>query len=68
MIPPFSTIALLTDMPEQGLARGSVGTVMEGLDEDTVLVEFSDDEGRAYSLIPCSLDDLLPLRTKPLAA
>jgi len=32
-----------------------VGTIVEQLDESTALVEFSDDEGRAYAIVrrPC---------------
>jgi Domain of unknown function (DUF4926) len=59
---------LLRDMLEQRLQRGQLGTVVETLDDMTVLVEFSDDEGRAYAITPCHLDALLPLRTAPLAA
>jgi hypothetical protein len=38
------------------------------LDEDTALVEFSDDDGRAYSVSPCPWSALLALKTSPLAA
>src|ERR1700704_3681536 len=46
--PPLLTaVALLTDLPAQRLARGQVGTIVEQLDDKTLLVEFSDDQGRA---------------------
>ena len=48
--------------------RGQVGTIVEKLDESTVLVEFSDDEGQAYVLAACPRDALSPLRTMPIAA
>jgi len=57
----LDVVALLTDVPAEHLGRGQVGTVVESLDERTVLVEFSDDEGRAYALVPCSNSDLLVL-------
>jgi hypothetical protein len=57
----LDVVALLTDMPAQRLARGQVGTVVEQLDSVTVLVEFSDEQGRAYALTPCALTDLLVL-------
>ncbi len=63
----MSAIALLRDLPEHGLVRGQVGTVVEALDDTTSLVEFSADEGRAYAIAPCSRDTLLGLRTAPLA-
>ncbi len=61
-------VALLGDLPERGLLRGQAGTIVEALDEATALVEFSDDEGRAYAIVPCPRDALLILRTAPLAA
>jgi hypothetical protein len=45
-------VALLTRHAANGLAPGQVGTVVEVLDAETFLVEFSDDEGRAYALTP----------------
>jgi hypothetical protein len=61
-------VALLTDLPEQRLARGQVGTIVEELDEATLLVEFTDDEGRAYAIVPCPRADLLVLHYVPEAA
>ena len=64
----LSAVALLHDLPEYGLVRGQVGAVVEALDETTALVEFSDDQGRAYAIVACPRDALLILRTAPLAA
>lgn len=61
-------VALLTDLPAQGLSRGQVGTVVEPLDEATVLVEFTDDQGRAYAIAPCPRLELLVLHYVPQAA
>jgi hypothetical protein len=61
-------VALLADVPAQGLARGQVGTVVEHLDERTALVEFSDDQGRGYAVAPCPLTQLLILHYVPQAA
>jgi hypothetical protein len=49
----LAAVALLTDFPAQRLARGQVGTIVEQLDDKTSLVEFSDDQGRAYAVAPC---------------
>ena len=64
----LDVVALLSDHPVQRLERGQVGTIVEQLDRETVLVEFSDDQGRAYALasFPCS--DLLVLHYVPEAA
>jgi hypothetical protein len=64
----LDVVALLTDLPERQLARGQVGTVVEELDEGTLLVEFSDDQGRPYAVAPCPRADLLVLHYVPQAA
>ena len=64
----LDVVALLADRPEAGLARGQVGTIVERLDDMTLLVEFSDDQGRAYAVAPCPRDQLLVLHYVPEAA
>jgi hypothetical protein len=64
----LDAVALLTDLPAQRLARGQVGTIVEQLDDKTLLVEFSDDQGRAYAVAPCPRADLLVLHYVPEAA
>jgi hypothetical protein len=64
----LDAVALLVDLPDKGIFRGQVGTVIESLDDATALVEFSDDEGRAYAIVSCPLSELLVLRTVPEAA
>jgi Domain of unknown function (DUF4926) len=64
----LDVVALLTDLPAQGLARGQVGTIVEQLDDQTLLVEFNDDEGRAYAVVPCEPEKLLVLHYVPQAA
>jgi hypothetical protein len=61
----LDAVALLQDVPERGLTRGQVGTVVEGLGGDTALVEFSDDEGRAYAIAPLPFAELLVLHYEP---
>ena len=68
---PFAdldVVALLTDRPADGLARGQVGTVVDKLGESDVLVEFSDEDGRAYAIVSCAGSELLPLHYLPHAA
>jgi Domain of unknown function (DUF4926) len=64
----LDVVALLRDLPEQGLARGQVGTVVDALSDTALLVEFSDDNGRAYALSTCLRSDLLLLHYVPQAA
>jgi hypothetical protein len=58
----LDVVALLTDLPRRRLARGQVGTIVEKLKDGTLLVEFSDDQGRRYALVTCTPAQLLPLR------
>jgi Domain of unknown function (DUF4926) len=64
----LDVVALLDDRAAEGLARGQVGTVVETLDDQTVLVEFSDDEGRAFAVTPCPRGSLLVLHYEPEVA
>jgi Domain of unknown function (DUF4926) len=66
--PLLGAVALLSDLPTRGLVRGQVGTIVEALDDATSLVEFCDDQGRAYAITPCPREALLVLRTIPRAA
>jgi len=61
----LDVVALLTDLPAHRLARGQVGTIVDQLDGKALLVEFSDDQGRAYAVAPCAPDDLLILHYMP---
>ena len=45
----LDVVALTTDLPEEGLVRGQVGTVVEILSPDAYDVEFSDNDGRTYA-------------------
>ena len=49
----LDVVALLADRPDLGLFRGAIGTVVEPLDDETSLVEFSDDDGRAIAIMAC---------------
>jgi hypothetical protein len=62
----LSEVALLKDLPESGLVRGQVGTVVERLAADAVEVEFCDNEGRTYAIAALKMDDLVPLHRAPL--
>jgi hypothetical protein len=64
----LDVVALLADRPESDIVVGQVGTVVEELDRDTVLVEFADDQGRAYALVAVPRSALLVLRYAPVAA
>jgi membrane protein implicated in regulation of membrane protease activity len=54
-------VALLADVPAAKLLRGQVGTVVEELGQGQVLVEFADDDARAYAITPIEAGNLLVL-------
>ena len=62
----LDVVALTEDLPEHGLYRGQVGTVVEVLSLDAFEVEFSDDEGRTYASLALKANQLLALRYEPL--
>lgn len=64
----LDVVALTEDLPERGLYRGQVGTVVEILAPGVFEVEFSDDEGRAYASLTLEASQLLVLRYKPIRA
>jgi len=64
----LDVVALLKDLSAHRLFRGQVGTVVERIDDETLIVEFSDDQGRSYAIAPCARTDLLVLRYIPEAA
>jgi hypothetical protein len=64
----LDAVALIEDLPEYGLVRGQVGTVVEFLDKDTFEVEFSGDDGRAYALAPLTRAQLMVLHYQPAHA
>jgi hypothetical protein len=47
-------VSLLVDVPEHGLARGNLGTVVEELGDGFFEVEFSDDSGRTCAELALS--------------
>ncbi len=55
-------VALLADVPAAKLLRGQVGTVVEVLAGENLLVEFADDNGRAYAIAPVKAAGLLVLQ------
>lgn len=60
-IKPFAVVALLEDVPERGLRRGQVGTVVEPLAPEVFEVEFSDNQGRTYATLALRADQLINL-------
>jgi hypothetical protein len=62
----LDVVALLKDVPERGLQRGQVGTVIEQLAPGVYEVEFSNDEGRTYAMATLPADQLIVLHYHPI--
>ena len=62
----LDVVALTDDLPEQGLGRGQVGTVVELLAPGVFEVEFSDDRGRIYATPALRADQLMVLHYQPV--
>jgi Domain of unknown function (DUF4926) len=57
----LDVVALLEDLPELGLYRGQVGTIVEEYEPDVFEVEFSDSTGRAYAIETLNANQLMLL-------
>lgn len=64
----LDVVALTEDLPERGIYRGQVGTVVETLQPGVFEIEFSDDEGRAYAFVALKAEQLLVLHYEPVEA
>jgi hypothetical protein len=61
----LAVVALLKDLPEHGLVRGQVGTVVELLTPSVAEVEFSDEQGRTYAMVALGAEEILRLHHRP---
>lgn len=61
----LDVVALTENIPDRGLLRGQVGTVVESLGPDIFEVEFVDNDGRTYATVPLKAHQLLVLHYQP---
>lgn len=64
----LDVVATLEDFPAAHLAKGRVGTIVDELTEDLVLVEFADLGGVAYAIEPINVRQLIALHHTPAIA
>jgi hypothetical protein len=62
----LDVVALTVDLPERGLVRGQVGTIVEALDGNAYEIEFSDDEGRTYATLALRPAQFMILHHRPV--
>lgn len=61
----LDVVALTEDIPDRSLLRGQVGTVVEVLGSGMFKVEFVDNDGRTYAMLPLKSSQLLVLHYQP---
>ena len=60
-IKALDVVALMEDLPTDGLRRGEVGTVVEQWMDGVFEVEFSNDSGKPYAFAAVSGEKLMKL-------
>lgn len=63
----LDVVALTVDIPEKGLYRGQVGTIVEILNSENFEVEFNDNSGKTYAVEPISSINLMVLNYHAVA-
>lgn len=61
----LDVVALREPLPDQHLLAGQVGTIVELLAPDVYEVDFSDDNGQTYAMLPLHTSQLLKLCYAP---
>lgn len=61
-----SVVALVENLPAEGLVRGQVGTVVENWAPGVYEVEFSDGKGRTYAMVALRAEQLMQLHHEPV--
>ncbi len=62
----FDVVALTEDLPQNNLLCGQVGTIVENLAPQVYEVEFSDQDGQTYAMLPLHSQQLLRLHYLPI--
>jgi len=63
----LDVVAIKEDLPDANLLAGQVGTIVEVLAPEVYEVEFSDDDGQTYAMLPLHSSQLLQLKYKSTA-
>jgi hypothetical protein len=64
----LDVVAMLVDRPQEGLAAGHVGTIVEVFSPEAFEVEFLDPEGRTFAVAELRRNEFLVLKHQPVAA
>ncbi|MGG6296678.1 DUF4926 domain-containing protein [Leptolyngbya sp. AN02str] len=61
----LDVVALMDELPQYRLQIGQVGTIVEHLATDVYEVDFSDDDGQTYAMLPLHASQLMKLHYAP---
>ena len=61
----YDVVALLEDLPAEGLKRGQVGTLIEEWEPGVYEVEFSDTQGVTYAMLALRAEQVMTLYWHP---
>jgi len=61
----YDLVALLEDLPAEGLKRGQVGTIVEIWEPGVYEVEFADTHGVTYAMVALRAEQLITLYWHP---
>ena len=64
----LDVVALTEALPDYSLIPGQVGTIVELLAPSVYEVEFSDDDGQTYAMLPLKAEQLIRLHYNPFDA
>ena len=64
----LDVVALTEDLPDKGLTKGQVGTIVEHLAPDVFEIEFSGLDGKTYAMAAVPARQLIRLIHEPAAA
>lgn len=60
------SVVLIVNLPETGLQKGQVGTIVDVLADSVYEVEFADLNGRTYAMLTLKAEQLLLLHYSPM--
>ena len=63
----LDVVALTEALPERGLQRGQVGAVVDELEPGVFEIEFVDQSGHTYQMIPLRAEQLMVLHYENMA-
>lgn len=67
LIKLLDVVVLTEDLPTENLRKGTIGAVVEQFNDDTFLVEFADQQGKAYAFEELKSAQLLKVYYEPVS-